>query len=157
MVPNCATHYIFNYGVFQYDKNLVFTMSCNVSEVRITCIATQQQYQRLTLYINKVKTTIVRYMLESVNTIMQKASNLTFKWFKWFTWQWWIFWGVKGDMNTCAVYSTLHEKHPNTEFFIVYIFPHSVRIRENTDQKMLRMWTHFTQCNILQFERNKVL
>ena len=38
--------------------------------------------------------------------------------------------------------------------FLVHIFPHldwifglySVRMRENTDQKKLRIWTHFTQC-----------
>ena len=40
----------------------------------------------------------------------------------------------------------LCEKCPNTEFFLVCIFPYSVRIRENTDQKKLRTWTIFTQC-----------
>ena len=29
---------------------------------------------------------------------------------------------------------------------ILRISPYSVRIRENTDQKKLRIWTHFTQC-----------
>ena len=33
----------------------------------------------------------------------------------------------------------------NTEFFRVRIFPYSVRIRENTDQKKLRIWTLFMQ------------
>ena len=37
----------------------------------------------------------------------------------------------------------LREKCPNTEFFLVRIFPHSVR--ENMDQKELRIWTLFTQ------------
>ena len=32
----------------------------------------------------------------------------------------------------------LREKYPNTEFFLVRIFPHS-------DQKKLRIWTLFTQ------------
>ena len=36
-------------------------------------------------------------------------------------------------------YPPLREKCPNTEFFLV-------RIRENTDQKKLRIWTFFTQC-----------
>ena len=49
-------------------------------------------------------------------------------------------------------------KVSNTEFFLVRIFPHSdwiqeirsispysVRMRENTNQKKLRIWTHFTQ------------
>ena len=49
---------------------------------------------------------------------------------------------------------TLREKCPNTEFHLVCIFPHSywirrdtrispysVRMRENTDQKKLRIWT----------------
>ena len=53
----------------------------------------------------------------------------------------------------------LRGKCPNTEFFLVRIFLHSdwteygeilrislysVRMRENTDQKKLRIWTHFT-------------
>ena len=33
----------------------------------------------------------------------------------------------------------LHERCPNTEFFLVRIFPPS-------DQKKLRIWTLFTQC-----------
>ena len=51
--------------------------------------------------------------------------------------------------------SLLREKGPNTEFFLVGIFPHpdwirsifrySVRMRENMDQKKLRIWTLFTQ------------
>ena len=41
---------------------------------------------------------------------------------------------------------SLCEKCPNTEFFLVLIFPYSVRIRENKDQKKLRIWTFFTQC-----------
>ena len=52
----------------------------------------------------------------------------------------------------------LREKCPNTEFFLVRIFPHadwirrdtsySVRMRENTDQKKLRIWTHFTKWKV---------
>ena len=46
----------------------------------------------------------------------------------------------------------LREKCPNTEFVLVHIFlhshwmrsPYSVRMGENTDQKKLRIWTHFT-------------
>ena len=40
---------------------------------------------------------------------------------------------------------TLREKCPNTEFFLVRIFPYFDRIRGNTDQKNLRIWTLFTQ------------
>ena len=47
---------------------------------------------------------------------------------------------------------TLREKCPNTEFFLVRIFPHSDWIRENMDQKKLRIWTLFTQCNIKNTE-----
>ena len=36
-------------------------------------------------------------------------------------------------------YTTLHEKRPNTEFFLV-------RIRKNTDQKKLCIKTLFKQC-----------
>ena len=52
-------------------------------------------------------------------------------------------------------FSALCEKCPNTEFFLVRVFPHSdwirrdteysVRLRENTDQKKFRIWTLFTQ------------
>ena len=41
--------------------------------------------------------------------------------------------------------SLLHEKYPNTEFFLVRIFLHSVQIQENTDQKNFRIWTFLTQ------------
>ena len=44
---------------------------------------------------------------------------------------------------------TLHEKCPNTELSLVRIFLQSVRIRENTDQNKLRIWTLFTQCLLL--------
>ena len=43
----------------------------------------------------------------------------------------------------------LREKCPNTESFLVFIFPYSVRIQGNTDQKKLRIWTLFTQCSLL--------
>ena len=44
---------------------------------------------------------------------------------------------------------TLREKCPDTEFFLVRIFPYSVRMRENTDQRKLRIWTLFMQCGLL--------
>ena len=48
---------------------------------------------------------------------------------------------------------SLRENCPNTEFFLVCIFPnsdlsispYSVRMGENKDQKKLRIWTIFTQ------------
>ena len=43
-------------------------------------------------------------------------------------------------------YPALREKCPNTGFFLVHILPNSVRIRENMDQKKLRIWTLFSQC-----------
>ena len=59
-------------------------------------------------------------------------------------------------------YFTPCKKGPNTEFFWPVFSriwtdhrdlrsksPYSVRIRENTDQKKLRIWTLFTQCLIL--------
>ena len=55
--------------------------------------------------------------------------------------------------------SSLREKCPNTEFFwsvfsririeyadLLHKFPYWVRIRENTDQKKLHIWTLFMQC-----------
>ena len=44
------------------------------------------------------------------------------------------------DSKEFRAYLTLREKCPNTEFFLVRIFRHS-------DQKKLRIWTLFTQCN----------
>ena len=35
----------------------------------------------------------------------------------------------------------LREKSPNTEFFLVHIFPYSVQMRESTDGKKFRIWT----------------
>ena len=78
---------------------------------------------------------------------------------------------------------TLREKFPDTEFILVRIFPHSdwigrdalirteygeiwsissysVRMRENTDQKKLRIWTPFRQRNAQQvnaWDTNKLL
>ena len=52
----------------------------------------------------------------------------------------------------------MREKYPNTEFFLVRfslvrneygeifrISPYSIQMRENTDQKKLRIWTLFAQ------------
>ena len=33
--------------------------------------------------------------------------------------------------------------------------PYSVEMRENTDQKKLRIWTHFTQCEIKRIRKEK--
>ena len=44
---------------------------------------------------------------------------------------------------------TLHEKYPNTEFFLVCIFLCLDWIQENTDQKKLRIWTLFKQWDCL--------
>ena len=43
-------------------------------------------------------------------------------------------------MNVNSVFP-LREKSPDTEFFLV-------RMRENTDQKKLRIWTLFTQLSL---------
>ena len=45
---------------------------------------------------------------------------------------------------------TLREKCPNAKFFLVRIFLYSDWIQENSDQKNLRIWTHFTQCKLSQ-------
>ena len=42
--------------------------------------------------------------------------------------------------------SSLRQKCPNTEFFLVRIFPYSVQIREDTDQKKLLIWALLMQC-----------
>ena len=55
--------------------------------------------------------------------------------------------GEARKQNFDYSYVTLHEECPSTEFLLICIFPYSFRIRENTDQKKLRIWTLFTQCN----------
>ena len=45
------------------------------------------------------------------------------------------------DFSLCS----LCEKCPNTEFYLVRIFLYSVLIQENTDQKILRFLTRFSQ------------
>ena len=39
----------------------------------------------------------------------------------------------------------LCDKYPNTEFFLGRILLYSLRIRESTDQKNLRIYVHFTR------------
>ena len=39
---------------------------------------------------------------------------------------------------------SLCKKCPNTEFFLVLIFPYLDWIRENTNQKKPQIWTYFT-------------
>ena len=44
-----------------------------------------------------------------------------------------------------ALINSLCKKSPNMEFFLFRIYSYSEWIRENTDQKKLRIWTLFTQ------------
>ena len=55
-----------------------------------------------------------------------------------------------------SVESTQREKSPNTEFFPVFTFLYSVRIRENTDQKKLRIETLFTQWDTRKLKSNPI-
>ena len=48
--------------------------------------------------------------------------------------------------RVCVNKLILHEKCPNTEFFLVRIFLYSDWMQENTDQRKLRLWILFTQC-----------
>ena len=47
-------------------------------------------------------------------------------------------------------YASLREKRPNTEFFLVRIFPYSAQMRENTDQKKTASWHFWHSAHILQ-------
>ena len=47
-------------------------------------------------------------------------------------------------------------KSAQIEFFLVCIFPYSLRIRENTDKKKLHIWTFFTQCGMKSFVNTKI-
>ena len=51
---------------------------------------------------------------------------------------------------------SLRKKCPNTKFFLFRIFPYSVRMRENTDQKKLRIRTLFKQCVIQLIKKEKI-
>ena len=52
-------------------------------------------------------------------------------------------------INTWKLFlGTLREKCPKTELFLVRIYPYLDWIQEDTDQKKLRIWTHFTQWNL---------
>ena len=75
------------------------------------------------------------------------------------------FFAIMSDTFCEAKYSKgspLREKCPDTELFwfefsrirteygdILRISTYSVRMRENKDQKKLRIWTHFTQCSFV--------
>ena len=75
----------------------------------------------------------------------------------WYLEFWWT-WKLKLDLifvqknvGYGVSSQTLREKCPNTEFFLVTeyeeirsICPYSVRMRQNTDEKKLRIWTLFT-------------
>ena len=57
------------------------------------------------------------------------------------------------QITSFSIYSrkmSVHDKCPYTEFFLVHIFPYSVWIRENRDQKKLRIWAFFRQCVVLE-------
>ena len=56
-------------------------------------------FPRLTLYTNKVKATIFRYMLKKKPLI--KHDKL-FRWWWWWWWWWWICWDVIGGINRCT-------------------------------------------------------
>ena len=64
----------------------------------------------------------------------------------------WIFFLDSELQQTLFLCLTLREKCPNTESFLLCKSPYSVRIRENTDQKKLRIWTLFTQRKIWLLE-----
>ena len=46
----------------------------------------------------------------------------------------------------------MRKKCPNTEFFLLHIFPYSVEMRENTDQKNF-VFAHFSRSVNDNFER----
>ena len=58
----------------------------------------------------------------------------------------WLFISKISILIFFSLLVSLRENCPNTEFFLVCIFPHLDRIQENTDHKKLRIWTFFTQC-----------
>ena len=61
--------------------------------------------------------------------------------FKWKS----IYFTINIDDLSCQIHR-LREKCPNTQFFLVRIFPYSVRMRENTDS----VFGHFSRSDLLQ-------
>ena len=68
---------------------------------------------------------------------------------------------ILSDFQICisASLSSLHcvkSFQIRTEYGeIQSISPYSVRMRENTDKKLLRIWTLFTQCCVSRLEKPK--
>ena len=50
-------------------------------------------------------------------------------------------WRLKNSDRKNEFWLTLFETYSNNEFFLVHNLPYSVPMRENTDQKKLRIWT----------------
>ena len=50
-----------------------------------------------------------------------------------------------------VVRALFREHYPNADFFLVRILPYSDWIRENMDQKKIRIWTLFTQCTLTHY------
>ena len=63
---------------------------------------------------------------------------------------WLLIKSFKSFIFSKFTFLTLRENCPNTEFFLVRVFLYSVRIQENTDQKILRIWALFVQFKILE-------
>ena len=51
--------------------------------------------------------------------------------------------------NDINHFITQREKCPNTEFFLVRIFPYSVQIQENTDQEKFLIWIFFLAVSVI--------
>ena len=68
----------------------------------------------------------------------------------------WYFEQVNGRWESIQENCSLREKYPITEFFLVRIFSYSDWIRENTDQKKLRIWTLFTQYQFYNEDQQKL-
>ena len=115
--------------------------------------------------------------LDHINSKRLATVNLLFFWYSTFSkYSWWetvqfiqkkmnrpsfvyhtpIFQSLLGFLDGLCWLLHLREKCPHTEVFLVRIFPYSVRIRENTDQKKLRFWTLFTQYILLLQERRSL-
>ena len=57
----------------------------------------------------------------------------------------------------CFLQFDKFSKQTSTKFFLVLISPYSVWIQENTDQKKLRIWKLFTQCQLFSLSLNQIL
>ena len=118
-----------NYGVFSGPYFPVFVLNTEIYAVNLRI---QSEYEE----IQTRKNSVFRYFHAVLYLSKESAKSM---WLKNISMNLWPIFAGESQIVS------LREKCPNTEFFLVCIFPYSVWIREEKDQKRLRIWTLFRQ------------